>query len=458
MSGHKYQDVNCCEWTRGVDNQLQRYADDRDEIVQLMEEDPEKLVTVMWQRDGPLSIDSDCLCQMGAGIPRSPFACAQCTNLRRLIDFRQLTVNREFPLECGERAGDSLIIRSTSVPRPFLRWDVNASRRAQQYMAQYEELQNCGTPVNVGDLRMVTGDSFTTSILIQWMLYQRFDDNGLPHIPLLETGYICRETGYTVHQVPGIGLLSDLHTIDDHHDIPREEQSMKSQNFSTNRLKSEVTRTMIVQLLVTLRELSEVNFSHGAPSVNSLLFSNIPVSYRYDGVHVQGPITLQIANFTHSSATFSNVHYFPSDTEAEMNLSRSPFVPQIESRCVSEENAVCQDSATFYRLTQSTSGIYQALRHLGFPLYVGSFDFYAFMVALMCDHSFYQSVRHDPQLYYLWSLMWTVEDKDPVEEKIRQVHASEYNPEDTPALDILRGAWLRCDILPYMWALIQNGQ
>ena len=96
------------------------------------------------------------------------------------------------------------------------------------------------------------------------------------------------------------------------------------------------------------------------------------------------------------------------------------------------------------------------MRHIGFPLYVGSFDFYCFMVSLMCDKSFYYGLYNDPKLHRLWSMMWLSEDLERIENDIKKVHDETYTKSDNNRIvDIIRGAWLRCDIIPFIWNLIK---
>ena len=133
-------------------------------------------------------------------------------------------------------------------------------------------------------------------------------------------------------------------------------------------------------------------------------------------------------------------------------------------------NNTCPDSTTYdlckarnitlYRLTNTTLDIYNALRHIGFPLYVGSFDFYSFMISLMCDKPFFDAVFFDSKLYRLWSMMWLPEDLPNIERLIKEAHSIQINNNRAAAnivVDIIRGAWLRCDITKYMWSLIKAG-
>lgn len=474
----KYHDFECCETPRGIDTLLAQYRQDREEITTLMLKDPNTLINTIWKQEGPLAIDSECRCRMGKGERRSTFACAQCKNMRRLIDFRLGAIDRPFEIKCGQCMGKNLIVSNTEVITPFLSWDDDSARRAQQYIKQYDGLTMCGTPF-IPDLKCITGDPFTIRTLIMWMIAKRFTAKGLPHIPMLHTAFICGCMAYSLYEMPNIGTMPDLHKIESYHNLDTGVKSMKSQHFAYTPLKSEITRTIIIQLLVTLIELSKINFSHGTPSIHGLVFNKNPVSYMYDGIHVNGPVTLQISDLWNSSATFGSTHFFPKSIKSSMHVEKNMFIPEIATRTVSM--APCHDptqaseqalpanlceprAATLYRLTNSTIDIYNAMRHIGFPLYVGSFDFYCFMVSLMCDKSFFDSVVHDKNLYRLWSMMWLAEDLPRVEEMIKEAHEVEVRCEpwqiptrsnNNIAVDIVRGSWLRCDIVQYIWSLVK---
>lgn len=490
----KYHDPECCEWTRGVDSLLERYASDRAEITHLITHDPNKLVTSIWKGDGPLAIDNKCRCQMGKGEKRSPFACAQCKNLRRLIDFRLGGVERPFQVECGKKAGKTLIVSKTDISNLFLQWDNESAKRARIYLHQYQNLTTCGTP-DLKKLQCITGDQFTTRTLIMWMVSKIFTEKGLPHCPMMHTAFVCNDTGYSLYNMPSIGTISELHKIAAYHEQTTAPNVLKSKDYSYTPLKTEVARSIILQLLAALKELSTINFSHGTPSIYGLIFDKDPVSYIYDGVKVTGPLTLQISDMWNASATFNDVHYFPRDVKSSLYLSRGVFIPEITSKFVSmaychevgavdetqeiacPENAgtTCPTEETYdvcksrnvavYRLTSNTVDIYNSIRHIGFPLYVGSFDFYCFMVALMCDKSFFDTVVADEKLYRLWSMMWMVEDIQDVERMIKESHDIAARG-DTPVnnrasanmiIDIIRGPWLRCDVVKYIWALVKKG-
>jgi hypothetical protein len=402
-----------------------------------------------------------------------------------LTDFRLGGVDRGFQIVCGDSVGQSLIVLQSEVGKPFLEWNDDLAERARRYVQQYHNLRICGTP-DLTHLRCIGGDSFTIRTLIVWMIESIFKPKGLPHCPSMHSAFICRGTGYSVYTVPTIGSIDALHQ----HEIYHGGQRTSKTDFSDRPLTVPVARTLMVQLLVILRELTAINFSHGTPSLYGLVFTKDPVSYQYDGFHVEGPLTVQITDLWNASATFNQVHYFTKDLKVLLYLERTLFAPDIETRIVSmahchEMEAIdtedtppicpatlstCPDATTYalckprrvalYRLTRSTMDIYGAMRHIGFPLYVGSFDFYSFMVSLMCDPSFYATVTHDDRLYRLWSMMWLVEDLPRIETSIQESHRpGPRAPREMSNLtiDIIRGAWLRCDIVNFMWSLIKIG-
>jgi len=292
------------------------------------------------------------------------------------------------------------------------------------------------------------------------MINKFFTDKGLPHCLNMYTAFICNDKGYSMYDMPDIGTLSELHKINTYHDFNLS-PSMKSQHFAYTPLKNSVARTIIIQLLVILLELSTINFSHGNPSTQALVFTKDPISYKYDGFHVNGPITVKLTDMWNSSATFNNNHYFSKNLKSSMYIERNMFIPGIASKSITQcLNNKCQTTTVaLYRLTNSTLDIYTAMRHIGFPLYVGSFDFYCFMVSLMCDKSFFDAVIFDKSLYRLWTEMWLIDDFQNIECLIKEVHKIEEETHfnSQTVINIIRGSWLRCDIISHMWSLIKAG-
>lgn len=442
---NKYHNLECCDSTRGVDSLLEEYKKDRETLLNYMINDPDTLMETLWKQNSPLAIDNDCRCQMGKGDIRSPFACAQCRNIRRLTDFRLGGIERPFTVECGNMSGKELIVSDYDIYGTFLIKDEDATKRAKRYLQQYQSLKTCGTPDSLTQ-QCITGDSFTIRTLMLILISKIFSDNAIPNFLHIHTAFICRGIGYTLFDAPDIGGIEKLKINDKYIDIDKE----------TPQLKSSIVRSIITQLLVILLELTKINFSHGTPSIHALVFSSDPVSYKYDDYHVKGPLTVMLSDMWNSSATVNGTHYFPKNVKTNMYLDNKFFIPEITTKKVSmahcydvgatDENmpivcpaniTTCPDkttydvckarNTTFFRLSNTNVEIYNAVRHIGFPLYIGAFDFYCIMVSLMCDRHIYDCVLRDDTLYRLWSMMWLPEDLQPLEARLREYHLTDFD-------------------------------
>lgn len=412
-------DLDYCERTRGADTLFAHYMRERNLIIDLMLTDPENLN--LWSI---LSLDNVCQCKMGKGTRRSPYSCSQCTNLRRLMDFRLETVDRPFTIFYGSMVGKQLIINRTDQVEPYLVRDIMAENRAKIYIQQYKEALLCGTPN--ADYKCYKGDKFTIATLINFILQRIFSDK--PHVRTTHTAFICNRNSYSV-------------------------KDLSFDNLSE--LNNENIKSIIIQILVILKELSVYNFSFGVPNINYLSFKPEPVSYLYDGVKIVGPTTVQIDKLDNASITINGCHYFSNNPKINITMEQTTFVPKIITKksgelCASPK-IEANNNTNFYQLTSSNINIYEAICHIGFPLYVGSFDFYCLMISLMSNSQIANIVMNDRELKSWWSNMWQPDDFDKINKLISSAEEYKLTP-----IDIIRGSWLRCDILDYIWALIPD--
>lgn len=422
-----YNTLNSCDVTLGADNLLQKFINDKNYILNLIYTDPSKLVSTIWTTNGPLSYDTDCLCKMGTGDRRSAYTCAQCKNFNRLVDFRYNVINDPFLIHCGQLAGSELTISKFNNKKLFLQYDNAASSHAKLFVNKFNKLRTCGTP-NVDNLKCIVGDSFTINTLISFIISDHFEKYNIPNYRNLYTSYICGTEGYFVHNTTREIPFNELFQL---------------YNISAK----DVVFGIILQLLVVLTELSKLNFSHGNPTFESLYFYDIPVSYIYNGVQISYPFMVSLGKFENSSITINNTHYYTKNMSDVFTQERGVFIPEIVTKTVqmaycalpgkSNENLCYPTDANVYKLTNSTLDIYYYIRHIGFPLYVGSFDFYSFMSSLMSNPIFSDTCYNNTSLYEIWSMMWLEED---------------FNS----SLDHIRGKWLRCDIINLIWSVIKN--
>lgn len=432
-----YNKIDSCEFTRGIDNLLKNYELDNKILIDLIKTNPDGLID-LWTKRILFKIDNKCECQLGQLKERSKFSCAECTNLSRIVDFRDNCINKPFEIECGTRTGQKLVIVDRILSKLYLNKDPAATDKSKLYSLQYPELLTCGTDI-ANRTSTIRGDSFTIGTLVSLMIYDIFKNKKLPHISQVHTSFVCSDKGFALIESPSIGMITSAEILN-HVDV----------------------KSIIQQLLVSLIELSKLNFSHGAPNIRNLFLDKKPFSYRYDNINIKGNITLKLGNFWNSSATFSSTHYFSKNVANDINLEKAFFKPEILTKLTSmaycsnksNDEDCLPDNILFYRLTTPTIDIYNTMRHIGFPLYVGSFDFYCFMVSLMCYDKFYNIVYDDSFLYKFWTMMWLKQDLELLEKSLREIHLAndfEHNP-----VNLIKGLWLRCDILDFTWGLLRT--
>lgn len=430
-----YQAIDCCEHTRSSDALFARYSEERQSIVALMKRDGLALVEKLWSYHGFLCRDDYCQCSMGTNHMLTSQACAQCTNMRRLIDFRYSPGLNPFIIKYGQLAGRKMIVKRMRVGAPRLRVSPAYTQHLHQYAKQYDG--------DVSDITVINGDVFTISVLVHMALSRYMAENDLPHVQPLYTAFICRDDGYKLTEVSDMASLEELHQHGHYHQTQSDMTTSKHSAYGP--LKVEVVQTIIQQLLVILLELSEVNFAQKHLSLHNIAYCDQPVSYLYDDVTVCGPLTLQWVNFNQASATLENYHYC-CDNISSHGIMSCPF-----------EVRNLEKFGQWYRLSSNNLEHYQELRSLGLPLFTQSFEFYYYITGLMCDQSFYTTVMQNNDLRRLWKMLWTQEDRPKIEAHItdyhsRAIHNFVSEERDKLPLNILRGAWLRVDVIEYTWS------
>lgn len=445
-----------------VDDLLEQYDFQKKVIMRELVYKTDDFIDKVWKNDGYLIRDNYCQCKVGSGDIYSPFSCYNCKNLSRLTDFKSILVNSPFQIECGDNTGLTLCIEKFGVVSPKLSWDENVMNEAKKYLARHSI--TCGTPKDISSLRSLRGDPFTIQIMIKWLIEKVFDKIKLTHILKTHNSFICSNNGYNVREHATIGNFKKLcltknAIVEDLTD-----------GTIVKKLNTKITKGIILQLLSILKTLSIYNFSHGTPSYKSLLFGNEPVNYKMNDLKIVSPVTVYINNFNYSSMTVKNIHLSSKTTQSDIYLKKASFTSDIATKSISNnycENEInyqrnrnicdiSNNATNYYKLTNDTLDVYTNMRHIGFPLFVGSFDFYCFLVSLMCCKKFYNSVHSDEKLHKFWTMLWSSEDILVLEERIKIAHDYEDEILSYPPYDLIKGLWLRCNVIDYCWNIAKE--
>lgn len=348
--------------------------------------------------------------------------------MRRLIDFRGGGVEKTFLVPCGRFTGAEMVVKRHDAFLPYLELDSLAQERYKFYSEKYTKLLQCGSHNVVQNLKCVRGDPFTIKTILMWVVYKIFTDAGIPHIVKVYSAFVCGDFGHNVHETSKpISLL------------------FKDKKYLTAGkrpcLKYNILETMLSQAVAIIEVLSAFSFSCGSTFADSISFSEEPVSYAYEGMHVRGPITLKIENMHNASITVQGTRYLPKSKRDEIYIGRDNFEPEVSTTPRKNQEGVFD---LCYRITTNSLETYKTMRVVGFPLYSGSFEFYSLLLAFMCNKTFFDSMMKTPKSRSIWEQLWTEDQIQLVEKSLEKVHNGEIT---CPPIDLVRGIWLKCNVL-----------
>ena len=485
-------DIEYCLTTANVDNMFNQFKKDRDYIISNIESNVNRLIVDLWTPSSPICFDDKCLFNMGKTQQiytleeriegkhieneniLNYYSCPQCKNMKRLIDFRYTQIGQPFYIECGDAAGEQLVITEASIDKLFILNesppDVIKRLLSNPYVMN---ITKCSVGCNDNDICDIKDyknmdylglDPFSNNTLINYYLEHKLNELGIPNIINMHIAYVCSSKGYSLYEYPDIGRIRHLQEYPEfleHTGRP----SPTARADDKVPIGKEVVKGIIKQLFATLHALKKYDFSHGGPSSRSILLKNTNCSYMYDGVHVECPVTIKICDLHHAGITIGNTRLYNKSVIADAELLKKPFRPIIDSKAVtpfSFDNIEMDEKITVYRLKNpkhdlSSSLTFMYIKHLGFPIFQSSFDAYGFMVTLMSDRSFYNSVMNNEDCYLLWRKMWLPEEFENIQDKIRELHdCSDPMTRVDKVIRVLAGFGLRCDMIESGWNLIKT--
>ena len=478
------------EYTRSTSDMFKRFDMDREKIVQLLKEDPDKLATSLWKHDSPISKDEECLFHMGRSLALSIedilekksttcdslinfYVCPQCKNMKRIIEFhgsKRVRANEPFMLECGENAGSSLYYQEVPITR------LNVVKECTPYSVKRAYANpflldiakcssaSCAIPSKeAGDqllksylkVNYLGSDLFTNNMLINFYL-----SSLNPHVLKTSISFVCNENGYNINEYLDIGTIQDFQEYHQFLDACGK-PSPTSKPDDKAPISKEVVKSIILQLFACLHDLRKYDFSHGSPSTETIKFKKTEISYIHDGVLISGPITLKLLDFSTSGCTVLNdkkeksLRLYSKSVVADEELKKQIYKPVIETVSLNNKN----DKVTIYKVNKNVkcSMLFLYMKHLGLPVYAASFDAYSFLTVLMTERSFYSTMLNDASLSKLWRSMWiSAEDYEKVNERIKEFHENSKTVVLKDVMKILTDLSLRCDMIDFGWSIIKS--
>jgi hypothetical protein len=276
--------------------------------------------------------------------------------------------------------------------------------------------------------------------LINWYLGFEFDNTNFNHIRKIYASFVCCNDGFQLTEYPQIGSLNNFQKYNDLI-VKNNENTHTITEKNIYPINSIITYDIIKQLLTILKLLSKYDFIHGSPDSHSLLFSSEPCSYTYDNVY--SSITIKSSDKS-ICRLFNNSDMFNEEIKT--------FPLKILNDIVKEINGIYMYNIKNISDKLKINIIYNCVKHQGLPLFGSSLDVYAFMVVLMSDYSFYESVMNDSKLSKLWNSMWLPEEYPQLSNQILLFHTSTTKTSKFHEIFMFLSNFnMRCDILSHLW-------
>ena len=283
----KSNDINYCETTRNTDNMLLQFKKDRDYIVSNLDNNVDRLIIDLWTPSSPVCFDEKCLFNMGKtqqiytleeriegknivneGV-LNYYTCPQCKNMKRLIDFGQTKIGEPFYIECGDSAGEQLVITETDInklyiikespPRAVARVLTNPHITSLKKCSAGCNTDVCDVP-SYETMDYIGLDPFSNNMLINWYINNKLGELGIPNIITMYIAYVCSGKGYSLYEYPNIGRIRHLQEhseLLEHNGRP----SPTAKADDKVPISKGVVKGIIMQLFAVLHALKTFDFS-----------------------------------------------------------------------------------------------------------------------------------------------------------------------------------------------------
>ena len=403
--------------------------------------------------------------------------------MRRLIEFsgsKRTNPEEPFILECGEKAGSSLYYEEKRISSLSLKLESPPYSVKRAYTSPYiAELAQCSSAtcpipskeagsnllMKYMETDYLGSDTFTNNMFINFYLNEEMMKKKMPHILHTNISFVCDDKGYNINEYLDIGKISNFQEFPEFLETDGK-PSPTAKADDKLPISSSVGKSIVTQLFACLHALRQYDFSHGNPSTETIKFSKDVVSYIYDGVHISGPVTLKLLDFSTSGCTVSRekenfLRLYSKSVVADEELKKRVYEPIIETLNLNNSEAK-ENKVTVYKLKNpckcvKSSILFMYMKHLGLPVYAASFDAYSFMTILMCERSFYDGIMMDVSLTKFWRSMWLNDDEfNIIDERIKEFHEKSEDVNSKNVLKLLSDLSLRCDMIDFGWNLIKN--
>jgi hypothetical protein len=340
------------------------------------------------------------------------FNCNQCRSLDKLTDIFTggIIVDNSvsckyFVIESGKNSGKAYFITNNEISPLQVKYsDVPKSFLTSIFSSS----------INTKYLSM---DEFMCKASVTW--YCEYILKMYEHPILINeliSIFVCDNIGNFLYEYPTIGFVDSLFIENDN-----------KKNIEYNIIKG-----ILFQLLSTLKVLSSNDLFLGPIGKKNIVLYNNPISYKYDGIKINCPITAKYLLNSTSSITIKsengNTRIYQKSDIMENQIKYHSTLPYKNYN---------DDT---YLLSPSDKKLYNYYCSLGFPFYISSYNVYSVFLVLMTIPEFFNSIRLNNE--NIFKKLWLPNEYKNVISDIKnnqEVH------------DIIKKYRLRKDALDFVW-------
>lgn len=426
-----FNDISCVNDWASADYVIISFDNIHSSIYKILRQDPISLPGKLLAKNGLLSVDRACSCQMESNVifgPEARFICPGCSAVSSLgsVGAEIKTVK----IQAGRYSGLEFEIETFLIGEPVCTVGPGPSNRA----ASLVRCRPCDEDLLTA--RYLECDTFTHTYLVAmvWEHYMR--EKRLPALHVM-AGFVCSGLGYLLLQ--NKGKIADL--------------SPSANNF----------RALVFQILLQLRVGIELQLTLGLVDLSILEFDPAPLNTEVEGRQVTLPFQLYLRLNHRASLSISGqagqpaTRLFLRRSQTEAGLSRLRNGCDLQARTRSDScNDFCSPEAKHnYKLTPNTRLTFTYLREGGIPVYRGSIDFYALFLSLMCWKPFYDTTRTDEVLRGVWNRLWEPMDLEIMEDEVKSYHGKKM-PSFSELIDMVVGVEMQCDPITPSWEAMKK--
>jgi len=437
-----------CEFDRG-----------RDRLVDFMNRDFYGLSVVLWKTgDSPIIKDTGCHCRLGAyhklsleqrlGLEDLPasiyigdyYKCLPCSSLSILMEMEGGC--DQFVVEFGQRIGQNYKIVKFKRGLRYLK-PLEYPKSILRRLLADRNYTKCEPGASIlSSAQFYGADGFTNKMMISMYTESILLKYGLQHMtPYMATAFICADDSYYLMRDDRKLCVDDLPKTD-------------------GILPFETTFSILAQVITFFHVMEGYQLSFPFPCWDDISFEKLMISsdFGHDECRIRSNVKVCInisedCGITAIGRTGSITRLFH-HTEADARSIRcTPFTPKVESmtfdftNCVAKDGCCVINKAYVYRLP-NRKDMLQAMRQLGAFMYPSSLGLYSFLVLLMTNECFYNSVKSHKRLNAMWCSLFLELDRKELEFALKSDNCT-----NVPKL--LRSKYLRCDAVKHGWELIK---